>query len=103
MVGDSGLASLSQTPVSPDPGPFRDPAHPPPGSAARSLRSDSAEFGGLLQSLPRCVAGFPARVYAREGIAQVLFFRAAERCETSYADRSGKYQGQSGITLPRVT
>jgi dCTP deaminase len=45
----------------------------------------------------------PARVYAREGIAQVLFLRAAERCETSYADRAGKYQGQSGITLPRVT
>ena len=44
----------------------------------------------------------PARVYAGEGIAQVLFFRASERCETSYADRSGKYQGQSGITLPRV-
>lgn len=38
-----------------------------------------------------------------EGIAQVLFFRADERCETSYADRAGKYQGQSGITLPRVT
>ena len=45
----------------------------------------------------------PARVYAGEGIAQVLFFRAADRCETSYADRAGKYQGQSGITLPRVT
>lgn len=43
------------------------------------------------------------RVYAGEGIAQVLFFRATERCETSYADRAGKYQGQSGITLPRVT
>ena len=45
----------------------------------------------------------PARVYAGEGIAQVLFLRGEERCETSYADRAGKYQGQSGITLPRVT
>ena len=44
----------------------------------------------------------PARIYANEGIAQVLFFRGAERCETSYADRAGKYQRQSGITLPRV-
>ena len=44
----------------------------------------------------------PARIYANEGIAQVLFFRGEERCETSYADRAGKYQRQSGITLPRV-
>ena len=44
----------------------------------------------------------PAKVYAGEGIAQVLFFRGEERCETSYKDRTGKYQGQSGITLPRV-
>jgi dCTP deaminase len=43
----------------------------------------------------------PAKVYAGEGIAQVLFFKAAERCETSYADRSGKYQRQTGITLPK--
>ncbi len=45
----------------------------------------------------------PAKVYANEGIAQVLFFRGAEPCETTYADRKGKYQGQSGITLPRVS
>ena len=44
----------------------------------------------------------PARIYANEGIAQVLFFRGAERCETWYADRAGKYQRQTGITLPRV-
>jgi len=44
----------------------------------------------------------PARIYALEGIAQVLFFRGSERCETSYADRAGKYQRQTGITLPRV-
>ena len=44
----------------------------------------------------------PAKVYAGEGIAQVLFFRGEERCETSYADRAGKYQRQTGITLPHV-
>ena len=40
--------------------------------------------------------------YALEGIAQVLFLRGNERCEISYADRTGKYQRQTGITLPRV-
>jgi dCTP deaminase len=44
----------------------------------------------------------PARVYANEGIAQVLFFQADEFCRVSYADRKGKYQGQTGITLPKV-
>ena len=44
----------------------------------------------------------PAKVYANEGIAQVLFFSADEVCEMSYADRRGKYQGQSGIVLPRM-
>ncbi len=44
----------------------------------------------------------PAKVYANEGIAQVLFFESDEECLTSYADRKGKYQAQRGITLPRV-
>lgn len=44
----------------------------------------------------------PARIYANEGIAQVLFFESDEACETSYADRQGKYQGQQGIVLPTV-
>jgi dCTP deaminase len=44
----------------------------------------------------------PARVYANEGIAQVLFFHADEICETSYADRNGKYQKQKRIVLPRI-
>src|SRR5215216_6646207 len=44
----------------------------------------------------------PARIYAGEGLAQVLFLGAAELCETSYAERSGKYQGQRGITTPRM-
>ena len=44
----------------------------------------------------------PAKIYANEGIAQVLFFESTESCEVSYADRSGKYQKQTGITVPRV-
>lgn len=44
----------------------------------------------------------PARIYANEGIAQVLFFASDEPCRVSYADRKGKYQGQQGITLPKL-
>jgi dCTP deaminase len=46
----------------------------------------------------------PARIYANEGICQVLFFEADEDdiCETSYADKKGKYQAQRGVTLPRL-
>ena len=44
----------------------------------------------------------PARIYANEGIAQVLFFHADEVCEISYADRKGKYQKQQSIVLPRI-
>ena len=44
----------------------------------------------------------PARVYANEGIAQVLFFQSDETCEVSYADKKGKYQKQQGLTLPRL-
>jgi dCTP deaminase len=44
----------------------------------------------------------PAKIYANEGVAQMLFFESAEVCETSYADRGGKYQGQKGVTLPKV-
>lgn len=44
----------------------------------------------------------PARVYAYEGIAQVLFFEGDEPCDISYADRKGKYQSQKGIVLPRI-
>ena len=42
----------------------------------------------------------PAKIYANEGVAQVVFFEADEVCETSYRDRGGKYQGQKGVTLP---
>ena len=44
----------------------------------------------------------PAKIYANEGVAQMLFFESDEVCETSYADRAGKYQGQRGVTLPRA-
>ncbi len=44
----------------------------------------------------------PAKIYANEGIAQVLFFEADEECEVSYADKKGKYQAQQSIVLPRL-
>ena len=44
----------------------------------------------------------PAKVYANEGLAQVLFFEADETCEQSYADKKGKYQKQMGVTPPRM-
>ncbi|WAS94054.1 dCTP deaminase [Nannocystis punicea] len=44
----------------------------------------------------------PAKIYANEGVAQMLFFQSDEACQTSYADRGGKYQGQRGVTLPQA-
>lgn len=44
----------------------------------------------------------PAKVYANEGIAQLVFLRGEEVCEKSYADKAGKYQDQGGLTLPKV-
>ncbi len=44
----------------------------------------------------------PAKIYANEGVAQMLFFESDEVCSTSYADRGGKYQGQRGVTLPKA-
>jgi dCTP deaminase len=44
----------------------------------------------------------PARIYANEGIAQVLFFQSDEPCERSYADKKGKYLRQQGVTLPKI-
>lgn len=44
----------------------------------------------------------PAKIYANEGVAQMLFYEGDEVCETSYADRGGKYQGQTGVTLPET-
>lgn len=44
----------------------------------------------------------PAKIYANEGVAQMLFFESDEVCEISYRDRGGKYQGQQGVTLPKA-
>ena len=44
----------------------------------------------------------PAKIYANEGVAQLLFFQSDEACEVSYLDRGGKYQRQKGVTLPRA-
>ncbi len=47
-------------------------------------------------------ADLPVRIYANEGVAQVTFFESDEECEVSYADRSGKYQDQTGLVTPRL-
>lgn len=44
----------------------------------------------------------PAKIYSGEGIAQILFFESDEECLLSYADKKGKYQGQTGVTLPKI-
>ena len=44
----------------------------------------------------------PAKIYSNEGIAQVLFFQSDEPCEVSYKDKAGKYQSQTGVTLPKI-
>lgn len=44
----------------------------------------------------------PAKIYANEGVAQMLFLQGDEVCETSYKDRNGKYQGQTGVVVPRT-
>ncbi len=44
----------------------------------------------------------PAKIYANEGIAQVIFFQSDDVCERSYADKSGKYLRQRGVTLPKI-
>lgn len=44
----------------------------------------------------------PAKIYANEGVAQMIFLQSDEPCEISYADKKGKYQGQKGVTLPKI-
>ncbi len=44
----------------------------------------------------------PAKIYAGEGVAQVIFFESDEDCEVSYKDRNGKYMQQTGVTLPKI-
>jgi dCTP deaminase len=61
-----------------------------------------AGWEGIITLEISNVTPLPARVYANEGIAQVLFFEGDEACDVSYADRSGKYQNQHGVVLPRI-
>jgi dCTP deaminase len=60
------------------------------------------EWEGIVTLEVSNTTPLPARIYAGEGVAQMLFFQSDEPCETSYADKKGKYQAQQGLTLPRV-
>jgi dCTP deaminase len=60
------------------------------------------EWEGIVTLEVSNTTPLPAKIYANEGIAQMLFFESDEVCETSYADRKGKYQAQQGLTLPRL-
>lgn len=60
------------------------------------------EFEGHITIEISNTTPLPAKIYANEGIAQVLFFQGDEPCEVSYKDKNGKYQGQRDITLPRI-
>ncbi|GAB5492034.1 MAG: dCTP deaminase [Phototrophicaceae bacterium] len=60
------------------------------------------EFEGHITIEISNTTPLPAKVYSNEGVSQVLFYEADEECEVSYADRSGKYQGQRGVTPPRM-
>ncbi len=60
------------------------------------------EFEGHITIEISNTTPLPAKIYANEGIAQVLFFEGDEECEVSYKDKKGKYQRQTGITLPRI-
>jgi dCTP deaminase len=60
------------------------------------------EWEGIVTLEVSNTTPLPAKIYANEGIAQVLFFESDEICETSYADKKGKYQRQDSLTLPRM-
>jgi dCTP deaminase len=60
------------------------------------------EWEGIVTLEVSNTTPLPAKIYANEGIAQMLFFESDEPCETSYADKKGKYQAQQGLTLPRL-
>ena len=60
------------------------------------------EFEGQITIEISNTTPLPAKIYANEGIAQVLFLEGDEPCEVSYKDKKGKYQNQMGITLPRI-
>src|SRR5512138_2572651 len=60
------------------------------------------EWEGIVTLEVSNTTPLPARIYANEGIAQMLFFESDEPCETSYADKKGQYQAQKGLTLPKL-
>jgi dCTP deaminase len=60
------------------------------------------EWEGIVTLEVSNTTPLPAKIYANEGIAQMLFFESDEACETSYRDKKGKYQAQDGLTLPRM-
>jgi deoxycytidine triphosphate deaminase len=60
------------------------------------------EWEGIVTLEVSNTTPLPAKIYANEGIAQVLFFESDEPCETSYADKKGKYQAQKTLTLPKL-
>lgn len=60
------------------------------------------EFEGHITIEISNTTPLPAKIYSNEGIAQVLFFSGDEECAVSYKDKNGKYQKQTGITLPRI-
>jgi dCTP deaminase len=60
------------------------------------------EWEGIVTLEISNTTPLPAKIYANEGIAQMLFFQGNEPCTNSYADKKGKYQGQTGLTLPRM-
>ena len=60
------------------------------------------EWEGIVTLEVSNTTPLPARIYAGEGVAQMLFFQSDEACEVSYADKKGKYQSQQGLTLPKL-
>ena len=60
------------------------------------------EFKGQVVLEFSNTTNLPTKIYANEGACQFVFFKADKICETSYADRNGKYQGQKGVTLPKI-
>ena len=60
------------------------------------------EWEGIVTLEVSNTTPLPARIYAGEGVAQMLFFQSDEACEVSYADKRGKYQSQNGLTLPKL-
>jgi len=71
----------------------------PPNSFALAR---TVEYFRIPRNVLTITTNLPAKIYAGEGVAQMLFFESDEECEISYKDRDGKYQGQTGVTLPKT-